>query len=180
MSTQNHPSAAAPAPTTPTAAAPEAPAEAAPAPAAPQDAPPTTRADAPAPPPLGLILFAHGARDPQWARPFEQVAQAVRAARPQWAVTLAFLEFMAPDLPSAGDYLSEVGCRQVVVLPLFLGVGGHVRHDLPRLLEALQQRHPQVHWSLAPPIGEDTRLVQALAAIALDWGERVPPYAPQL
>ncbi len=120
-----------------------------------------------APPAMGLILFAHGARDPVWARPFERVADAVRAARPDWAVTLAFLEFMTPDLPSAGDYLSEIGCQRVTVLPLFLGVGGHVRKDLPALVARLRERHPHIQWELAPPIGEDERLVQTLAAIAL-------------
>ena len=47
----------------------------------------------------GLILFAHGARDPRWAIPFEAVAERVRAARPGVPVRLAFLEFMAPNLP---------------------------------------------------------------------------------
>jgi sirohydrochlorin cobaltochelatase len=30
----------------------------------------------------GLILFAHGARDPRWAEPFEAVAARCRAQRP--------------------------------------------------------------------------------------------------
>lgn len=118
-------------------------------------------------PGAGLILFAHGARDPLWASPFERVAAAVRAARPELAVSLAFLEFMAPDLPAAGAALAAAGCRNVTVLPLFLGVGGHVRKDLPRLLEALRTQHPAVRWHLAPAIGEDARLVEAIAGIAI-------------
>lgn len=46
----------------------------------------------------GLILFAHGARDPRWALPFEQVAQRVRAMRPGLVVSLAYLELMPPRL----------------------------------------------------------------------------------
>jgi sirohydrochlorin cobaltochelatase len=49
----------------------------------------------------GLILFAHGARDPRWATPFEAVAAAVRAARPGLPVRLAFLAFMSPTLLTA-------------------------------------------------------------------------------
>lgn len=130
--------------------------------------PPAAPPSGPAAPATGLILFAHGARDPAWAGPFERVAAAVRAARPGLAVSLAFLEFMAPDLPTAGARLAGAGCRHVTVLPLFLGVGGHVRKDLPGLLEGLRARHPGVQWTLAPAIGEDPRLVQAIAAIALD------------
>ena len=53
----------------------------------------------------GLVLFAHGARDPQWARPFEAVADRCRATRGAGRVALASLEFMTPDLVSAGSTL---------------------------------------------------------------------------
>ena len=43
----------------------------------------------------GLLLFAHGARDPNWARPFQAVADRVRAARPGVPVELAFLDARA-------------------------------------------------------------------------------------
>jgi hypothetical protein len=58
----------------------------------------------------GLILFAHGARDPRWAEPFEAVAARVAAQRPGVAVRLAFLELMTPDLPQAGAELVAAGC----------------------------------------------------------------------
>ena len=50
----------------------------------------------------GLLLFAHGARDPNWARPFQAVADRCRAARGEGRVALAFLEFMTPDLVAGG------------------------------------------------------------------------------
>ena len=129
--------------------------------------PPTPPAGAPPAAVDGLILLAHGARDPTWATPFERVAARVRVACPQATVTLAFLESMTPDLPQAGAALAAAGCRHVVVLPLFLGTGGHVRRDVPARLAALAAAHPAVRWTLAPAIGDDERLVQALAAIAL-------------
>lgn len=130
--------------------------------------PPDQPPQGPPGPTTGLILFAHGARDPAWAVPFERVAAAVRTARPELAVSLAYLECMTPDLPTAGAALAAAGCRRVTVLPLFLGAGGHVRRDLPRLLQELRAHHPGVRWSLAPAVGEDDRLVQAMAAIAID------------
>jgi sirohydrochlorin cobaltochelatase len=115
----------------------------------------------------GLLLFAHGARDPQWALPFEAVAGIVRAQRPGMPVALAFLEFMSPALPEAGAQLTAQGCTEVAVVPLFLGAGGHVRKDLPALLADLAQAHPQVTWSLQPAIGEIDSVVQAMADAAL-------------
>lgn len=115
----------------------------------------------------GLLLFAHGARDPQWALPFEAVANIVRQQRPSTPVELAFLEFMSPALPEAGARLAALGCTSVAVVPLFLGAGGHVRKDLPALLTHLASMHPQVTWSLKPAIGEIDSVVRAMAAAAL-------------
>ena len=115
----------------------------------------------------GLMLFAHGARDPRWALPFEDVARRIRAARPGLAVELAFLEFMVPGLADAGARLAAAGCTRVAVVPLFLGAGGHVRKDLPALLAQLAQSHGQVDWQLQPAIGEIDSVVQAMADASL-------------
>jgi sirohydrochlorin cobaltochelatase len=114
----------------------------------------------------GLILFAHGARDPRWARPFEDVAERVRRARPEALVRLAFLEMMSPGLPEAGAELAA-HCDTVQVVPLFLGTGGHLRKDLPRLIEALQAAHPGTRFVLNTAVGEDERVIDAMAQAAL-------------
>ncbi|TMH04580.1 MAG: cobalamin biosynthesis protein CbiX, partial [Betaproteobacteria bacterium] len=46
----------------------------------------------------GLLLIAHGARNPDWAAPFHDMAERVRAAQPGVPVELAFLELMSPTL----------------------------------------------------------------------------------
>ena len=96
----------------------------------------------------GLLLFAHGARDPRWALPFEDVAKRIREREPGVAVELSFLEFMLPTLHEGGQRLADAGCTQVDVVPLFLGAGGHVRKDLPELLQQLAEACPQVQWRL--------------------------------
>ena len=120
----------------------------------------------------GLLLFAHGARDLRWAEPFEQVAAAVRAARPAMPVRLAFLEFMAPDIRAAAAELAGEQCTRVAVLPLFLGAGGHVRKDLPPLLDELHAAHAGVTFTLHPAVGEAPGLIAAMADIALALAEK--------
>lgn len=115
----------------------------------------------------GLILYAHGARDPRWAAPFTAVAERVQSRSPGLEVRLAFLELMAPGLAEAGRSLAEAGCERVDVLPLFLGAGGHVRKDIPAGIAALEAAWPAVRWRLHAAVGEDEALVEAMAAIAL-------------
>ena len=114
----------------------------------------------------GLLLFAHGARDAAWAMPFEAVLTRVRAQRPDLQVALAFLELMQPDLADAAAQLVRRGCRQIDVVPLFLGTGGHVRRDLPLLLQRLQSEHRDTRWTLRDPVGEHPDVVEAIARVA--------------
>ncbi len=116
----------------------------------------------------GILLFAHGARDPRWAGPFDDVARRVREREPGAAVQLAFLEFMTPTLREAGEALVGAGCTRVDVIPLFLGAGGHVRKDLPALLAELSAAHPQVSWHLQRAIGEVDSVIEAMARAATD------------
>jgi sirohydrochlorin cobaltochelatase len=120
----------------------------------------------------GLLLFAHGARDPAWARPFEDIASRVRSRAPSLLVELAFLEFMSPNLHEAGQSLAAAGCEHVAVVPLFLGAGGHVRKDLPALLAGLVSSYPRVKWQLQLAIGEVDSVVEAMAQAAFDMALR--------
>jgi sirohydrochlorin cobaltochelatase len=124
-----------------------------------------------------VLLFAHGARDARWALPFEDVARRIAVAAPNVEVALAYLELMSPTLADAGRRLADAGCTHVAVVPLFLGTGGHVRNDLPQLVEQLRAAHPQVDWQLHPPIGEVDSVMQAMAdaTLAVLREQAVPP-----
>jgi len=115
----------------------------------------------------GLILFAHGARDARWREPFERLAGKVQAARPDVAVSLAFLEIMQPDLGAAADGLVGQGCRALRIVPVFLGQGGHVRDDLPAAVDAVRHRHPAVRIDLRQAVGEDEAVLAQIAAVAV-------------
>ncbi len=119
-------------------------------------------------PQRGIILFAHGSRDPQWHLPMEAVAARVRQLDAQALVRCAYLELSSPDLPACAAELVAAGVSAITVVPMFLGVGKHAREDLPRLVAELQTRHPGITWQLQGAIGEDPRVTDLLARIALD------------
>ena len=116
----------------------------------------------------GLILFAHGSRDSLWAEPFERLRRKVQRARPDLAVTLAYLELMPPELGAAIDQMVAAGCRQVRVVPVFLGQGGHVRRDLPELVDQAAARHAGLVIELAQPVGESDVVLEQMAAVCVD------------
>lgn len=121
-------------------------------------------------PGAGLALLAHGARDPAWRAPFDEVVRRIAARAPGRPARLAFLEFMQPDLEAACHELAALGCRQVDVVPLFLGMGGHVRRDVPLILERVRLAWPAVRWTLHPAVGETAGVMAAMAEAALAAG----------
>ncbi|WP_250483181.1 sirohydrochlorin chelatase [Caballeronia sp. GaOx3] len=114
----------------------------------------------------GIILFGHGARDSRWAEPFERLAVKLRGLR-GGPVSLAFLELMSPDLPAAVAQLAADGCDAITVVPVFFGQGGHVRKDLPEIVEKCRAAHPDVEISCATAVGEDDAVLDAVAQYCL-------------
>jgi sirohydrochlorin cobaltochelatase len=117
---------------------------------------------------LGIIVFAHGSRDPLWRLPIESVAHQIARSDPGSPVTCAYLELCEPDIATAARHLVQAGATVVRVLPLFFGMGKHAREDLPLLIAELTRAHPGVRFEQLPPAGEDPRLTALLAKIALE------------
>ena len=137
-----------------------------------------------------IVLFAHGSRDPQWHRPIQAVAGRVQAQlaisaqtaamaaptnaaatpQPSVLVACAYLELSTPSLSEAVQNMVDQGCQHIRLVPLFLGVGKHVREDLPQMLADLAAQHPSVVFEPLPAVGEHPDLLDLMAQIALaDW-----------
>ncbi len=115
-----------------------------------------------------VILFGHGSRDPLWRGPIEAVAARLRARDPALLVRCAYLELDQPDLPAATRELAALGTARITVVPMFLGTGRHAREDLPLLADRLRADHPHVRFVVQPAVGEDARVLDLLAAIAIE------------
>lgn len=109
----------------------------------------------------GIVLIAHGSRDPEWARPFQRIATRVAEQLPAVSVALAFLEHGA-SLEETIAALVAKGAVSIRVVPVFLGQGGHVKEDLPRLVA--EAARPGVTIVLEKTIGDDTRVIEAIAS----------------
>ncbi len=112
--------------------------------------------------PRALVLFAHGARAAGWAAPFERLRDQARLRLPGVAVSLAFLELMEPRLPAEVAALAATGVTDVTIVPVFLGVGGHLLRDLPALVAQLQLDHPGMTVTVAGAVGEDPGVLAAM------------------
>lgn len=108
----------------------------------------------------GLVLLAHGSRDPHWSRPFKRIAS--RLAR-RFPVGVAYLELAPPSLEAAVASLVAAGVRSVRVVPVFLGSGRHLKRDLAAKVKALRRRHKGVRIVALRAIGEQPKVIAAIA-----------------
>ena len=111
----------------------------------------------------GIVLFAHGARDPEWARPFEAMRDHIRRARPECPIRLAYLEIMEPQIGQAVAELVEEGAAAITVFPLLMAQGGQLKQDLPRLVEKIRQEHPHIPLTLERALGDVPEVLEAIA-----------------
>ena len=109
----------------------------------------------------GIVLLGHGSKDPEWSQPFEKIAVSLGKRLPAVSIFLAYLEH-GPSLDEAVTALVAKGALSIRVIPLFLGAGGHVKGDLPKLIT--EARRPDVSIVLDKPIGEQPEVIEAIAA----------------
>lgn len=119
-----------------------------------------------------VILLAHGARDPEWAVTLQRIAAAVQALAPQQAVATAFLGMLAPTLEECVAERIAAGEQDLLVVPVFIAAGGHIKRDIPERLAALRERFPQARIRLEGAVGEADAVINAIAAHALSLAGR--------
>jgi sirohydrochlorin ferrochelatase len=103
-----------------------------------------------------LVAVGHGSRDPRAAATVRELLAAVRLLRPGLDVRLGHIELSPPLL--ADTLAGPFGPQGAVLVPLLLGRGYHVRHDLPGALAAA----PGVRGTVAAPLGPHPLLAAAL------------------
>ena len=78
-------------------------------------------------------------------------------------IVLAFLELMQPSLQACAASLHGEGVRSLRVVPVFLGMGGHLKDDLPKAVADIRAAYPDLKISVEPPIGEQPEVIAAIA-----------------
>ena len=101
-----------------------------------------------------LVAASHGTSDPAGQRAVAALVAAVAARASEITVSAAFVDVQNPDVP---EVLDSHSTEPVVIVPLLLSAGYHVRVDLARVAKAAT--NPGV--VVAGALGPDARLVQS-------------------
>jgi sirohydrochlorin cobaltochelatase len=98
-----------------------------------------------------VILVDHGSRERAANAQLAAIAGALARRLRGRRVMTAHLSIATPGLPAAIDACVAEGAREIVVMPYFLALGRHAKHDVPRLARAARARHPGVRITVSAP-----------------------------
>jgi len=115
----------------------------------------------------GIILFGHGARNPEYIEPFRRIRAVVEARQPGVQVEIGFLELTQPPLEASIECLAARGVNEIRVVPIFFAPGRHVLKDLPALIGNAMDRFPGISITVAACVGEVDAVIDAMAGHAI-------------
>lgn len=111
----------------------------------------------------GVMVCGHGSRDIEAIKEFEELTYALAGQFSDQIVGHGFLEFAQPTLQEGLDSLREKGVDRVFAVPGMLFAGGHVKNDVPSILNEYAARHSNMTIQFSRELGLDTKLLQAAA-----------------
>ena len=112
--------------------------------------------------PDAIILFSHGSLLCGSGQALEDHAARLRLRGTAPMVEVGYLNYSEPLFADTVARCVQLGACRISVAPYFLVPGYFVRVDLPKCIEAARGIYPDVHFTVAPPLGFDERLAAAI------------------
>lgn len=121
-----------------------------------------------------LVIAAHGTRLAEGQQACRALVERVRGMLPGVQVLDSYVELDTPTIEDAvAAGLAADPDRRVVVVPLMIGTGGHVRDDIPEGIAAGREAVADGEVTYTAHLGPDPRLRSAvrerIAAVLGDW-----------
>jgi sirohydrochlorin cobaltochelatase len=112
----------------------------------------------------GVMVCGHGSRDAGAVSEFQAVARGVEQRLPHYDVESGFLEFATPIIRDGLDALRGRGVKKILAIPGMLFAAGHVKNDVPSVLNTYAAQYPDVEIILGRDLGIDHKLIRAAGA----------------
>jgi sirohydrochlorin cobaltochelatase len=109
---------------------------------------------------LGVMVCGHGSRDLQAVEQFHGLVRRLAERLPHYPVESGFLEFARPVLREGLDRLRARGVDRVLAVPGMLFAAGHVKNDVPSVLNQYAADHG-LQIDFGRELGIDAKLLRA-------------------
>jgi len=113
---------------------------------------------------IGVMVCGHGSRDEGAVTEFARVAKGLRKLMPETPVEYGYLEFATPIIRDGLDRLRDQGVTRVLAVPGMLFAAGHVKNDIPSVLNSYAAKHEGVTIELGKELGIEPKMIHAAGA----------------
>ena len=109
---------------------------------------------------VGVMVCGHGSRDIDAIEEFQRLVHGLASRLPAYPLESGFLEFARPILREGLDRLRGHGVDHVLAIPGMLFAAGHVKNDVPSVLNAYAAEHG-IRIDFGRDLGIDPKLLAA-------------------
>jgi len=121
-----------------------------------------------------LFVLAHGSKALEADNILEAIAEKVKlkAAGEFSYIGYGSLQISKPSFEEGIEELINMGVKEIVIVPMFIFIGNHVKYDIPEVLDVLKEKYSEVCFTMGKPIGADDRLVDIIMSRAIEAKEK--------
>jgi len=110
----------------------------------------------------GLLVVGHGSRSDEAKKGFNEIVDIIKDKTDQYIVKGAYMEISKPFIPDVVENMVEENIKDIVVVPYFLYEGIHIKEDIPKIIEKLNNQYKDVQFRIANPLGVEPVLADIL------------------
>ena len=107
----------------------------------------------------GLLLVGHGSVSPDGVAENFEISNLVSELLPEVSVEIGFLELAFPRAVEIGRAMIAGGIERLVVQPVMLNCAGHVKSDIPAVVNILRQEFPSATIHYGQSLGVQYELI---------------------
>ncbi|SCX80547.1 sirohydrochlorin chelatase [Alkaliphilus peptidifermentans] len=118
----------------------------------------------------GLLILVHGSKSKEADEITKELIRKLKHKLSDEFQEVAYgaLQISSPSVEEGIDNLVENEMEEIIVVPMFIFQGVHVKSDIPDVMENIKNKYPQINIKLGKHIGADDRLVEILYSRAID------------
>lgn len=107
-----------------------------------------------------VLLIGHGTRLAAGVSEFQLLSEQLQQALPDRTCLAGYLELAEPNVLDALETLWQQGFRRITALPALLMAAGHIKNDIPALINTFQAEHPGLNVAFGRDLGIHPHLLQ--------------------
>ncbi|MRH43897.1 hypothetical protein GH741_14740 [Aquibacillus halophilus] len=109
-----------------------------------------------------IVYVGHGSKNVKRNKQFISFINYSKQAIDYSVQEIGWLEFSEPKIKGAIEKCIKKGATAIIVVPVFLLSGVHVKKDIPSQIIAAQKQYPFLTIKVANPLGVDSIMVELL------------------